>query len=78
MTKLWMTFCFQNNDQAVRPKIKIGLFAVGRPTLQNGANPIFFIAVVTKKIFFFRFAFAVNPDFTFPVLSVFYCNRNLI
>ena len=36
------------------PKIKIGLFAVGRPTPKLG-----------PKLLFFHFAFAVNPDLYF-------------
>ena len=34
-----------------RPKIKIGLFAVGRPTLQNLGRPNFFYCSCGKKLF---------------------------
>ena len=58
---------YSREIQTVGPKIKIGLFAVGRPTLQNWGRPNFFYCSCDKK-FFFRFAFAVNPDLYFSGL----------
>jgi len=53
----------------VRPKIRIGLFAVGQPTLQNWGRPKFvYCSCDNFFFFFFRFAFAVNPDLYFSGL----------
>ena len=50
---------YQYNSYTVWSKIKIGLFAVGRPTLQNWGRPNFFLLQLWQKCFFFVFFFCI-------------------